>query len=40
MSARLAAILRAIADRLHPQHEIVVHVRPVLLGHDGIWEAR
>jgi hypothetical protein len=36
MRERLARWLRAIADRLHPEHEIIVHIRPVLVGEDDM----
>lgn len=36
MRARLARWLRAVADRLAPEHEVVIHVRPVLVGEEDM----
>lgn len=34
MRPRLATLLRRLADWLHPEYEITVYVRPVLVGED------
>lgn len=36
MRERLARWLRVVADRLHPEHEITVYVRPVLVGEEDM----
>lgn len=36
MRERLARWLRTVADRLHPEYEITVYVRPVLVGEDDM----
>jgi hypothetical protein len=38
MRSRLASLLRWLADYLHPEHEIVVHIRPVLVGEQGMQQ--
>lgn len=35
----LAGLLRRVADWLHPQCEIRVHIRPVMVGQDDFQES-
>lgn len=36
MRRRLATLLRSLANRLHPEHVINVHIRPVLVGEQDM----
>lgn len=39
MRRLVASLLRSIANRLHPEREITVHIRPVMVGMDDMQES-
>lgn len=39
MRRLVASLLRSIANRLHPEHEITVHIRPDVVGMDDMQES-